>query len=90
MGIAISIIRTPVILVIFILIACIGLSAFAATSIITPTVDMFVDYGIRMYDDMLPEIKIQNGKASVSKQQPFLVDKIDEKYFTSNNRYSGR
>jgi hypothetical protein len=82
MGIAISIIRAPVILVIFILIACIGLSAFATTSIIMPTVDMLVGYGIRMYDDILPEIKIQNGKASVSKQQPFLVDKIDEKYFT--------
>ncbi len=31
---------------------------------------------------MLPEIKILNGKASISKQQPFLVDKLDEKYFT--------
>jgi len=41
-----------------------------------------VDYGITMYDDILPEIKIQNGKASISKQQPFLVDKLDEKYFT--------
>jgi hypothetical protein len=82
MGIAISIIRAPAILVILILIACIGLSAFATTSIIMPTINMVVNYGIGMYDDILPEIKIRNGKASVSKQQPFLVDKIDEKYFT--------
>ncbi len=82
MGITISIIRAPVILVILILIACIGLSTFATTSIIVPVVDRFVDYGISLYDDMLPEIKILNGKASISKQQPFLVDKLDEKYFT--------
>ncbi len=82
MGITTSIIRAPLILVIFILVACIGLSAFAISSVFTPTIDSVVDYGIRMYDDIFPEIKIHNGRASITKQQPYLIDKIDEKYFT--------
>ena len=82
MGFTISIIRTPVLLVVFILVACIGLSAFTASSMLTPTVDKIVDYGIRMYDDIFPEVTIRNGKASITKQQPYLIDKIDEKYFT--------
>jgi len=49
---------------------------------VTPFVDQGVDYGIRMYDDIFPEITIRNGKASITKQQPYLIDKIDEKYFT--------
>ena len=82
MGLTVSIIRTPVLLIVLILAACIGLSAFATTSIVTPVVDTVVDYGIRMYDDIFPEIRIRNGKASITKQQPYLIDQIDEKYFT--------
>jgi len=82
MGVTISIIRTPTLLVAFVLAACIGLSAFTATSMLTPTVDKVVDYGIRMYDDIFPEVTIRDGKASITKQQPYLIDKIDEKYFT--------
>ncbi len=82
MGITLSIIKTRVILVLLVFIACIGLSAFAITSLIVPQIDRFIDHGVRMYDDIFPEIRIKNGKASISKQQPYLVDKIDEKYFT--------
>lgn len=82
MGVTISIIRAPVILVILVLVICIGLSAYVTSSIMTPFVDKTVDYGIRMYDDIFPEITIHNGKASITKQQPYLIDKIDEKYFT--------
>ena len=82
MGVTISIIRAPVILVILVLVACIGLSAYVTNSMVTPFVDKVVDYGIRMYDDIFPEITIRNGKASITKQQPYLIDKIDEKYFT--------
>jgi hypothetical protein len=82
MGVSVSIIRTPVILVVLVLVACIGLSAYVTNSALAPTVDKVVDYGIRKYDEIFPEITIRNGKASITKQQPYLVDKIDEKYFS--------
>jgi hypothetical protein len=82
MGVTIYIIRAPVILVILVLVVCVGLSAYVASSTLTPIVDKVVDYGIRKYDDIFPEITIHNGKASITKQQPYLIDKIDEKYFT--------
>ena len=49
MGVTISIIRAPVILVILVLVACIGLSAYVTNSLVTPFVDKAVDYGIRTY-----------------------------------------
>ena len=82
MGVTISIIRAPAILVILILVVCIGLSAYITSSKLTPAIDKVVDYGIRKYDDIFPEITIRNGKASITKQQPYLIDAIDEKYFT--------
>jgi len=82
MGVTISIIRAPAILVILVLVVCIGLSAYVTSSLLSPTVDKVVDYGIRGYDDIFPEITIRNGKASITKQQPYLIDKIDEKYLT--------
>ncbi len=82
MGVTISIIRASVILVILILVVCIGLSAYITSSMVTPIVDTVVDHGIRMYDDIFPEITIRNGKASITKQQPYLIDKLDERYFT--------
>jgi hypothetical protein len=82
MGVTISIIRAPAILAILILVVCIGLSAYITSSKFTPIADKVVDYGIRRYDDIFPEITIRNGKASITKQQPYLIDKIDERYFT--------
>ena len=82
MGVTISIIKAPVILVLLVFVFCIGLSAYVTSSMLTPAVDKLVDYGIRAYDDIFPEITIRNGKASITKQQPYVMDKIDEKYFT--------
>jgi hypothetical protein len=82
MGVTISIIRAPVILVILVLVVCIGLSAYITSSMVTPIIDTVVDHGIGMFDDIFPEITIRHGKASITKQQPYLIDKIDEKYFT--------
>jgi len=82
MGIIMSIIRAHVLLVILILLACVGLSAFALVSTVTPEIEALVDYGIRKYDDIFPEITINKGKASITKPQPYLVDGIDEKYLT--------
>ena len=82
MGVTISIIKAPVILVLLVFVFCIGLSAYVTTSMLTPAVDKLVDYGISAYGEIFPEITIRNGKASITKQQPYVLDKIDEKYFT--------
>ncbi len=82
MGIIMSIIRAHVLLVILILLACVGLSAFALVATVTPEIEAVADYGIRKFDDIFPEITINKGKASITKPQPYLVDGIDEKYLT--------
>jgi len=83
MDITMSIIRTHVLLVTLILLACACLSAFVIVSTVTPKIKAFADFVIRKYDGILPEITIAKGKASITKPQPYVVPGTDKKHLTA-------
>jgi hypothetical protein len=81
-GITLSIIRTPTVAAFAVMGACVVLSAIGATSYWTPRVEKLVQHVVTSYDDVMPEITIRNGKASIRKQQPYFVDGLDDESVT--------
>lgn len=77
-GVTPSIIRTPTVAAFAVIGACIVLSAVGATSYWSPRVERLVQHVVTAYDDVMPEITIRNGKASIRKPQPYFVDRFDD------------
>jgi hypothetical protein len=76
MGVTRSICRTPTFVVVLVLLACVGVSAWALISRVTPLAEALLDRIADSYDEYLPEITIRNGKASIRQKQPFFVDSL--------------
>lgn len=74
MGMARSICRMPLILVIVILALCVGLSTWGLMSSASKAIKSFVDEAAAKYDVLFPEITVKNGLASIREQQPYHID----------------
>ncbi|GEM_PF-504136 len=74
-GLAASISRIHWTVVVCVLVALVGLSAWGLVATTRPMVDRFLDEQIEQYDTFLPEISIRNGKASIREEQPYYVEK---------------
>ncbi len=70
------------IVVIFIVVACCGVSAVAAFSYLTPRAEVLVATVLGMYDDKLPEITIRDGRASIQKPEPYFVKGLMQENLT--------
>jgi hypothetical protein len=73
MGVTTFVVKTPMSMVLLIVAACAGVSAFAAFSYVTPKIVAYVAAATDTYDEILPEITIWNGRASIAKPQPYFV-----------------
>ncbi len=78
MGTARDICRIPVIVVVLVLLACAGLSAWGLYAWFWPKVETVLEHVADKYDALLPEITIRDGKATIREQQPHFID-IGEK-----------
>jgi hypothetical protein len=73
MGVTTFFVKVPMAMALLLVAACAGVSAFAAFLYITPRMDAFVANSTGIYDEILPEITIRNGRASIDKPQPYFV-----------------
>jgi hypothetical protein len=73
MGITNSISRQPAVLVVVVLLACVGVSTWGLVNRFLPKADSLLDTIISRYDEFLPAITIQDGRASIRKPQPYYV-----------------
>jgi hypothetical protein len=74
MGVTRSIAKTHVVVAILVLAGCIAVSSLAVTGVIVPSTEGFIREIAEKYDAYLPEIRIQNGKASIKGESPYSVD----------------
>ncbi len=74
MGMARSMCRMPVILVIAVLVLCVGLSTWGLMSAATKAVKFLVNEAVTKYDVLFPEITVKDGQASIREKQPYYVD----------------
>jgi hypothetical protein len=74
MRLALSILRTPAIVVVLMVGLCVALSAYGFMSWGTPKVRSVIDQMVDQYDSYFPEITIVRGQASIKKPQPYYVD----------------
>lgn len=79
MGMARSICRMPVILVIAIVALCVGLSTWGLMSAAAKGIRTFVDEVVAKYDVLFPEITVKNGLASIREKQPYHIDLLGGK-----------
>ncbi len=73
MGVTTFFVKVPMAMVFLLVAACAGASAFAAFFYIMPRMDAFVVNITGIYDEILPEITIRDGRASIEKPQPYFV-----------------
>ncbi len=78
MGIARSIVRLHGVFTFLILLAAAGLSTWALVSHMAPKVNRLITLAVLHYDEYAPEIRIEQGTASIDEPQPFRVDFPDE------------
>ncbi|MBI5571064.1 MAG: DUF1189 family protein [Desulfomonile tiedjei] len=74
MGISRSIIRMPSIVALLLAGVCVGLSTWSLISWGTPQVEHVLKVVVKEYDKHLPEITIQDGRASVARPQPYFAE----------------
>ena len=74
-GLAASISRSHWIVVVCVLLALAGLSAWGLVSSTKPMVERFLNEKIDQYDTFLPEISIREGRASIREEQPYYIEK---------------
>lgn len=74
MAISRSLTRTPAILTVLIVGACIGLSALGLLSWAGPKVRSVVTFAVEKYDMYFPAIILKDGHASIKEPQPYFVD----------------
>ncbi|HMK37136.1 MAG TPA: DUF1189 family protein [Desulfomonilaceae bacterium] len=74
MGIARKIIGIPVLAIVLIILAAVGLSTWSLVSTGGERIESLVDRGVEKYDVYLPEITIRRGEASIRGKQPYFVD----------------
>jgi hypothetical protein len=81
-GLTLLVIRTPLVAALAVIGVCAVLSTVGATFYWTPKVEALVQHVVTAYDDLMPEITIRDGKASIRKQQPYVVDRLDDQGLT--------
>jgi hypothetical protein len=74
MGVTKSLVKMPAILVALSIGLCVGLSSLGVVWWAGPKARSLMTTAISHYDAYLPEITIQDGKASIKKPQPYYVD----------------
>jgi hypothetical protein len=74
MGVTKSLVKIPAIVVVLSIGLCVGLSSLGIVWWAAPKARSLMDMAISRYDAYLPEITIQDGKASIKKPQPYYVD----------------
>ncbi len=78
MGTTRAICRLPVIVVVLVLLACAGFSAWGLYSWLWPKVETTVQFVVDKYDALVPEITIHDGTATISAPQPYYVKTGDK------------
>ncbi len=68
-----SLLRIPAIVIVVLIFAYAGLSAWAIVAAIGPKVERTLDSVTRRYDEVMPKITIRNGKAYAEGPQPHIV-----------------